>query len=1103
MKRVWKWPRRRRGRAAADPCDARLTLADLEAAVRSVEPAARLVPPRLLRRVIRTHASLRGFGFRVPHGKTYIISSKELLEIADRDELGLPNERLPETVILLERPAAEDLEDKPRGELLLQYWELLFHACVHCQLERALVVPASASRSESLPAEAGTTAARRIAELGERPFDEIRNVLRQERFLLPCGGDAAVYIEFAAVYLGLRYFKPFLLAGFFPALRSLEDVDRVIAQDIDAAELLEATRLPGTPAPEELCAAARRAAEALDVDPFAEDSGGQAPSAVQFQRIPVGQRSERKYLSWSRRAARQAARGNFAGAAIRRARAERWAPRESAAEAATNLREEIERLAGRLQAALGITDDDPRPWRESLLALAHQTPRGLWTVEARLLYDLQKACVDRERPTSTVDVMHWVLSFGRRAICRDLPDQRRVAISRHLRSAQRRLARVRISDRQRQQLAGVLGAATAAAEARLREDLRPKITAALDAIDLRPQNLPEEVARRKIVEELLDRIVERGFLTLSEVRDAISRNNLKEPDCSGARSFLRGEAALRANRRLTDALDGVYEPGDFYLRWILRFSHLMFGTAVGRFLTLFFVIPYGGPIAVLMTLDHLMGLVGVHHLHLVSFNVRTAGFARLIALGVFLQLLIYVPWLRRAIWQGLLLLCRAVRFLLVDALRWFVALRWVDIILRSRTTRLIVNFVVKPVVPTLVVASFVPADTAPGRKLAGLAAVYVGLLIVVNSRVGRTLEEMVLDGISEGWQRFGWRPIVGIFWFIVNLFRRLLQGIERILYTVDEWLRFRRGQGRVMLVAKAVMGIAWFFVAYFVRFVVNLLIEPQVNPLKHFPWVTAAHKMLWPLLLSSGLREFLMTRLGPAAGDTLFFVIGTAAPGIFGFLIWEFTANWRLFAANRPKNLRPARIGSHGETMPRLLRPGIHSGTIPKRFAKLRRAERKALDCGDYGAARKHREALHHVEVDLRRYVQREFIAWFAACPGWTRPLPQVRDIHLATNEAEIGVEMPRPMESSLGMSFQLADDAVQLVLSGDCILEHLPIESRNIYLLVLTNVLKTAAVAVLNDAESRTDVATLAVPWSDWVAAWESNNEALNGPARGLIPLR
>ena len=37
----------------------------------------------------------------------------------------------------------------------------------------------------------------------------------------------------------------------------------------------------------------------------------------------------------------------------------------------------------------------------------------------------------------------------------------------------------------------------------------------------------------------------------------------------------------------------------------------------------------------------------------------------------------------------------------------------------------------------------------------------------------------------------------------MDLFRRLLQTIERLLYTVDEWLRFKSGESRATLVAKA------------------------------------------------------------------------------------------------------------------------------------------------------------------------------------------------------------------------------------------------------------------------------------------------------------
>ncbi len=558
-----------------------------------MEPAARLVLPRLLRRVVRLHASLHGLGFRVPHSKTYVIARDALLEIADREELGFgPTEALPERVILLERPGAEILDQWPRCEVLLYYWELLFHARVHEAFDCLAEQPAISER---------------LAALGSLEFDEIRNVLGQERFLVPPCDDASTYIEFAAVYLGIRYFQPFLMASFFPALESLEKVDAILALDVAAEEILDATRLPGTPQPEALREAARQAAEAFDADPLAAipDFREEAEARGRTAHWARGrQRSEQKYQLWTERARRQAARGNWAGAAIRRARAEFWAPRDRAAEAATALRDEVHGLVDHLQAALGIEDQEPRPWREALLALAHQTPRGLWTVEARLLYDLQKVCVDQVQTISTVDVMHWVLSMGRRPIRRELPNQRLVLVSRHLRSAQRRLPAVRISERQRRQLAEVLGAATRPAEDLLRESFRPKIVATLDEVGLLPQNLVETVSRKKLVEELLDRIVERGFLTMGEVRDAVSRNHVKQPDCAGPRGFFHGDAVLRLNRRLAVALDGVYERGDFYQRWIQRFSLLAFGTSLGRWLTRYVAIPFGGAVVILVVAEH-------------------------------------------------------------------------------------------------------------------------------------------------------------------------------------------------------------------------------------------------------------------------------------------------------------------------------------------------------------------------------------------------------------------------------------------------------------------------------------------------------------------
>ncbi|MGO9113751.1 MAG: hypothetical protein ACLP9L_31355, partial [Thermoguttaceae bacterium] len=999
---------------------------------------------------------------------------------------------------------SETLEEWPRGEVLLHYWELLFHARVHMEFDR-------------LAKQQGFGAAeleKRLAALGSLEFDEIRNVMRQERFLLPPCDDPAAYVEFVAVYLGIRYFQPYLIASFFPALQSLESVDEVIARDIHAETILHATRLPGTPEPEELHEAARVAAEAFDADPLAvvPDFREDAESRGHAAHWARGRhRSEKKYLSWSQRAQRHSVRGNLAGAAIRRARAEFWAPRERAAEAATALREEVHGLVARVQTALGIEDEEPRPWREALLALAHQAPRGLWTVEARLLYDLQKVCVDQGQTISTVDVMHWILSLGRRPICRELPNQRLVLVTRHLRSAQRRLPAVRISEWQRWQLSEVLDAATRTAENRLRESFRPKIVAALDEVGLLRQNFVEVVSRKRMIEELLDRIVERGFLTMGEVRDAVSRNHLKQPDCTGPGDFLRGDAVLRLNRRMSVTLDGVYERGDFYQRWIQRFSLLAFGTFLGRCLTKYLAIPFGGAVVTLVVVEHLVHLATGEEEFYAPTWADWRSYGPTLLLGIVLFGLIYVPRFRRAAWQFLKLAGQTLRLVLFDSFRWFFSLSLVQRILNSPVILFLFRYAIKPLVPTLVVWRILPRNLAGWPTIIDMGVIFLLLNVLINSRLGRVAEEVLIDWSIESWHRFGIRFLAGLFWWFVDLFRRLMQWIERLMYAVDEWLRFKSRQTRPMMVLKGALGIFWFFVAYAIRFCVNLLIEPQLNPVKHVPWVTVSHKIMAPMWIAMDLHGILAQHMNAAVADVTTFLIVTLTPGMFGYLVWELKENWRLFAANRSKTLDPVLVGSHGESLPRLLRPGLHSGTIPKRFAKLRRAERKAATAGgDPRAVRKHREVLHHVEIGLRRYIEREYIAWFSESRGWPLPRPRVEEIHLATNAIIIEVALPGAVEGPLVMEFALIDGRTHLRLSGKVCPQSLLDSTRRIFRTAIINVLKTGGVDVLDrsseeaksedDASQHLEIGSWAMPWPEWVAMWETNGNVLDH-ARGDPP--
>ena len=203
-------------------------------------------------------------------------------------------------------------------------------------------------------------------------------MLRQERFLLPPYDDA-VDLRRVRRRLPGHAVLPAVSSGQFLSGLEVAGGSRPASSPRISTrpQLLEATRLPGTPEPDELREAARaggrgvrrRPAGRMPLPGVAEDLPRNLAAPQHGMRrmphpAPGRQPSEKKYLNWSQRADRHAARGNLAGAAIRRARAESWAPRERAAEAATALREAVHALVARLQAALDIEDDDPRPWRE-------------------------------------------------------------------------------------------------------------------------------------------------------------------------------------------------------------------------------------------------------------------------------------------------------------------------------------------------------------------------------------------------------------------------------------------------------------------------------------------------------------------------------------------------------------------------------------------------------------------------------------------------------------------------------------------------------------------------------------------------------------------
>ena len=281
----------------------------------------------------------------------------------------------------------------------------------------------------------------------------------------------------------------------------------------------------------------------------------------------------------------------------------------------------------------------------------------------------------------------------------------------------------------------------------MREELRPKIAAALDEVGLTPQNLPGQVARKKLIEELLDQICERGFLSMGDLRDAISRNNLKLPDISGFLDFAHGDQLLRADRKLALALDGVYRRGEVYLRWMQRLSSLGFGTRIGRFSTRFAVVPYGGAFVTVAFVHEAWEII-TRAKRAEKFHLPWPGV--MLPLGLFLMFLVNSATFRRALGGFFKASFQVLHAVIVEPIRWMVQSPWLQRIVHSRSFTLLFRFIIKPLLWTGIFWCVSPREHWRTNPVGASAIVFLGVNLLLNSRIGRTAEEVVVDELVQG-----------------------------------------------------------------------------------------------------------------------------------------------------------------------------------------------------------------------------------------------------------------------------------------------------------------------------------------------------------------
>jgi hypothetical protein len=948
-----------------------MTPSALEVRLRAVVPRLLVLADRHLARLIRRRLD-RGEQTATAHDITLRVSAAEL---QDDDIL---SERIPANEVgeYLAVPEPDDLhiDHRSEPEILRFYWQLLFCDAV----ERAV---------------AGAIPSPDQAEL----LEEARFVLESDRRISEEADDASVWTCFLSRAATRAMFTPDSIPFFFPALGSAERLKESLLQNVDLATLLAQTRPDG-------------AADAIANR--AEFSGNDINAVV----VPLPETVPPF--------------ANFVRQAL-----SRWKASDRNGSAAA-----LGELLVTLKPILRWSEDTARAWGRALVPLLPAALDGHWPHARRLLSDLQTLAQDLSGELYTVDLPGAIRSRFRKPVRRKLTVARDVFLHRKLSSARRHLDHSHLSDEDEHRLADLLERDTELAETRIRSTLGPLVQMSLTESGFIPANTVERIARDAAVAELLDKICDRGFLRFGDLRDAIAKHGPKMADLAGLREWFKGDALLRADRLLAERLDGVYHRGEAYLRTFQRLSSIGFGNRAGRWATLYLILPFLGAFLTLEFAQHVVhGAIGVYGLVskvlapkvnppteslpapvpipgpvepavigpdgpldffdepfqinpeeatrvLQQVVTSSAGhdhpgpyfvtWPAVLILGVILLGLLHWPAFRRFAWDLVKILGRLIRaaFYTIPlalwnspAVRWFRNHPAVKFLYRRFSTSTALTLVL--------VGTMFLLGAAPGRILRWTVYSFVVLSLFANTPIGRRFEDDTAGVLADLWKLIRVNLLPGIITWFVWIFRELVGAFERVLYSVDEWFRFREGQTKPNVALKAVLSLIWFPLAYVVRFAFNLLIEPQVNPIKHFPVVTVSHKVLFAAI--PAIRDLL------GVSEATVVAVIWCIPGIFGFLAWEFMENWRLYRATRSRKLRPLAIGHHGETVRRLLRPGFHSGTVPKLYRKMRIAVRKAERKGTPVDRHRFDHDRHHVAIAVARFLDRQFLALLRTTPEW------------------------------------------------------------------------------------------------------------------------
>jgi hypothetical protein len=195
--------------------------------------------------------------------------------------------------------------------------------------------------------------------------------------------------------------------------------------------------------------------------------------------------------------------------------------------------------------------------------------------------------------------------------------------------------------------------------------------------------------------------------------------------------------------------------------------------------------------------------------------------------------------------------------------------------------------------------------------------------------------------------------------------------------------------------------------------------------------------------------------------------------------------NWRLYAANRPRRLPPVVLGHHGETMRGLLRPGFHSGTVPRLYRKLRAAVRRTSLTGRPVPLGKPIHGLHEVAHAVELFAGRELVSLLRAAESWRSLTPTVGAVRVFVQTIEVSLAVPELGGPNLRLAFDHRDGTITARLAEPGWVTRLSPDQVNVLHTALAGLCVEACAEPLNAAP---------LTWPAWVAYWERAKHGASG---------